>query len=278
MKKALILVCLLLAAGLVFAGGQQGEAAAADGLSGDYAFGGSTTLEGFLRPAIDEFMEMHPGVTISYDAPGSSAGVKGALDGTYSLGAASRKIKDSEKADGAIPVVVALDGIAVVVNKETVTIDNLTSEQVSEIFQGKITNWSQVGGPDQAIVVVNRDEASGTRAAFNEMGVGKKNKFTNEAVITTGNGDMVAKVGSTPYAIGYCGFGYIDRDPGTKAVTINGVEATIPNVLNETFPIQRPLNMVHTGDLDEVEQAFLDFLLSEDGQAIIAEESFITLQ
>jgi len=276
MKKMLILVSLLLTAGLVFAGGQQ-AAESSDGFSGNYAFGGSTTLEGFLRPAIDEFTEMHPGVTISYDAPGSSAGVKGALDGTYNLGAASRKIKDSEKADGAVPVVVALDGVAVVVNKESVTIGNLGMEQIQKIFSGEISNWSAVGGPNAQIVVVNRDEASGTRAAFGDIVLGKA-KFTDKAIITTGNGDMVSKVGSTPYAIGYCGFAYIDREPGTKAVTVEGVEPTMENVLSETFPIQRPLNMVHTGDLDEVEQAFLDYLLSEDGQAIIEEEGFISIK
>ncbi len=278
MKKALVLVCLLLTAGLVFAGGQSEGAADSEGLSGNYAFGGSTTLEGFLRPAIDEFTEMHPGVTISYDAPGSSAGVKGALDGTYSLGAASRKIKPEEIEAGAVGVAVALDGVAIVVNKETVTIDNLTMDQISEIFQGKISNWKEVGGPDHAITVVNRDEASGTRAAFHEVAVGKKDSFTDSAIITTGNGDMVSKVGSIPYAVGYCGFAYIEKDPGTKAVTVEGVEPTMANVLSMEFPVQRPLNMVYKGELGEVEQAFLDFLLSADGQAIIAEEGFIKVK
>ncbi|WP_319562376.1 phosphate ABC transporter substrate-binding protein [Marispirochaeta sp.] len=276
MKKTLILVSLLLTAGLLFAGGQK-AAESGDGFSGNYAFGGSTTLEGFLRPAIDEFTSLHPGVTISYDAPGSSAGVKGALDGTYDLGAASRKIKDTEKSAGAIPVVVALDGVAVVVNKETVTIANLSMDQIKKVFSGEVTNWSALGGPNAEIVVVNRDEASGTRSAFGDIALGDA-KFTDKAIITTGNGDMVAKVGSTPYAIGYCGFAYITRDPGIKAVTVEGVEPTMENVLSETFPIQRPLNMVHTGDLDEVEQAFLDFLLSDDGQAIIEEEGFISIK
>lgn len=276
MKKTLILVSLLLTAGLLFAGGQK-AAESGDGFSGNYAFGGSTTLEGFLRPAIDEFTSLHPGVTISYDAPGSSAGVKGALDGTYDLGAASRKIKDTEKSAGAVPVVVALDGVAVVVNKETVTIANLSMDQIKKVFSGEVTNWSALGGPNAEIVVVNRDEASGTRSAFGDIALGDA-KFTDKAIITTGNGDMVAKVGSTPYAIGYCGFAYITRDPGIKAVTVEGVEPTMENVLSETFPIQRPLNMVHTGDLDEVEQAFLDFLLSDDGQAIIEEEGFISIK
>ncbi len=279
MKKALVLVCLLLTAGLVFAGGQsEGAAADTDGLSGNYAFGGSTTLEGFLRPAIDEFTEMHPNVTISYDAPGSSAGVKGALDGTYTLGAASREIKESEKEAGAIGVAVALDGVAVVVNKDTVAIDNLSIEQISGIFQGKISNWKEVGGPDHAITVVNRDEASGTRAAFLEVAVGKDASFTDSAIITTGNGDMVSKVGSIPYAVGYCGFAYIEKDPGCKAVTVEGVAPTMANVLSQKFPVQRPLNIVYKGTLGDVEQAFLDFLLSADGQAIIAEEGFIKIK
>ena len=278
MKKALVLVCLLITAGLVFAGGQTESSSASNGLSGNYAFGGSTTLEGFLRPAIDEFTDMHPGVTISYDAPGSSAGVKGALDGTYTLGAASREIKDSEKAAGAIGVAVALDGVAVVVNKASVTIDNLSMEQISGIFSGKISNWKEVGGPDHEITIVNRDEASGTRAAFHEVAVGSKNEFSDKAIITTGNGDMVSKVGSIPYAVGYCGFAYIDKDPGTKAVTVEGIEPTMANVLSQTFPVQRPLNMVYKGTLGDVEKAFLDYLLSADGQAIIAEEGFIKIK
>lgn len=275
MKKFAILGALLVVAAVTFAGGQgEGE------FSGDYAFGGSTTVEPVALAAIDVFMEKYDGLNISYDSQGSSVGVKGALSGTYALGGASRELKPAEIDEGAKSVHVALDGVAVIANQETITVSNLTFEQVGQIFAGQITNWKDVGGPDAEIAVFNRDEASGTRDCFEMTVDGIDASFTDSAAIVTSNGDMVAKVGSTPNAIGYCGFGYLDRDPGIKPIFVDGVEPTEANVKNESYKISRYLNIIYTGELKEgsLEKAFVDFLLSDEGQAIAAEEGFIPLK
>ncbi len=279
MKKSLsIAMILLMITGLsLYAGGAKESGAS---YNGDYAFGGSTTVEPVVLAAMEEFRELYPEVRISYDSQGSSVGVKGVISGTYSLGGSSRELSDSEKAEGAVAVRIALDGVAVIVNKATVSIDSITTAQIAAIFAGEITNWNQVGGPDAPIVIFNRDEASGTRDCFNSTVVkpaGKK--FTNTAAIVTSNGDMVAKVAGTPYAIGYCGFGYITKDPGTKPLVVNGIPPVVANVLNNTYPVSRYLNMVHDGPLAEgtLEKAFIDYLLSPDGQAIVKEEGFIPL-
>ncbi len=278
MKKLFIAGLLLTAAGFAaFAGGSQET----KGLSGDYELGGSTTVEPICLAANDVFEEKYPDLNLSYDSQGSSVGVQGALEGTYILGAASRDLKDSEKDEGAKAVAVASDGVAVIVNKDSINISNLGIEDVAKIFSGESAKWSAVGGPDHDIVVFNRDEASGTRSCFKDATVKKfKTKFTDAAAIVTSNGDMVAKVGSTPYAIGYCGFGYIGKDPGTKTVTVDGVEPEPKFVLDGSYAVSRNLNIVYTGSLDDdpFKKAYVDFLLSDDGQAIVAEEDFIPLQ
>ena len=270
---AMIAIALsLFAAG----GGEKGR-----DFVGDYAFGGSTTVEPVILAAIEEFREIYPGARISYDSQGSSVGIKGVIAGTYSLGGSSRDLKDSEKTEGVLATMIALDGVAVIVNKASVPVDNLTLEQIAGIFAGEIVNWNQVGGPNAAIVVFNRDEASGTRDCFNEIVIkpaGKK--FSPSAAVVTSNGDMVSKVGGIPYSIGYCGFGYIGKDQRTKAVNVNSVAPIVANVLNKTYAIMRTLAIVHKGPVaaDTLEMAFIDFLLSANGQAIVKEEGFIPLK
>ncbi|WP_129723185.1 phosphate ABC transporter substrate-binding protein [Xylanivirga thermophila] len=254
---------------------------------GEYSFGGSTTLEPIITSAIEVFEQKHVGVKLSYDAQGSSAGIKGVTDGIYTLAGASRELNDDEKAEGLVEKAIALDGIAVIVNGET-GIEDLTLSQVAEIFSGEIRNWKDIGGSDVPIVVINRDEASGTRSSFKELvldkvfGKDKDTQFIAEGVVTDSNGDMVVKVGTTPGAIGYCGLGYINEavTKGAIAIKIDGVEPTDENVLNNRFPIARKLNVVSKGELQggSVEKQFVDFLLSEEGQGIISENGFIGLR
>ena len=284
MKKLfLIALIAIVAVGFAFAGGSS-DGGDAEGFSGSYAFGGSTTVLPIAEVAIEDFMDMHPGVELTYEGQGSSVGVQGVIDDVYSLGGASRELKDKELSAGAMATPIALDGIAVVVNGG-VPVDNLSIDQVAKIFTGEIRNWSGVGGPDKAIVVVNRDEASGTRAAFLELcleeALGDDVKFILDAITVESNGDMVTKVGATPDAIGYCGFGYIDRarNAGAKEISVDGSDPTVDNVLSGSFPISRKLNIVHKGALKEgsLEKAFVDFLLSADGQDIVEDEGFIAL-
>lgn len=254
--------------------------------AGTYNFGGSTTVEPIALSAIEEFEDLYPDVKISYDGTGSSTGIQGVLDGTYSLGAASRDIKEEEKQNGAVSIPIALDGIAVIVN-DSVDVVDLTLEELAKIFTGEITNWKEVGGSDNPIVVVNRDEASGTRAAFFEMvlekalGKDPEPTFIAEAITTDSNGDMITKVGTTPYAIGYCGFGYIEqvKDAGAGTLNIDGVEPVIDTVIDGSYPISRYLNFVSNGELQEgtLEKEFIDFLLSDEGQSIVEDEGFIRI-
>ncbi len=278
MKRILIIGLLLAVAGTaVFAGGQQET----EGWSGDYEFGGSTTVEPIMVAASEIWEERYPGLNLSYDSQGSSVGVRGALEETYDLGAASRSLKPSEIDEGAVAYAVALDGVAVIVNKGSVNIDNMGIDEVTKIYAGEITNWSEVGGPNEGIVVFNRDEASGTRSCFKDATVKPmKMDFTDTAAIVTSNGDMVSKVGSTPYSVGYCGFGYIGRDPGTKTVTVDGVEPDAKNVLNDSYEVSRKLIVISKGEVEagSFEKAFIDYLLSDEGQAIVEEEGFIPLK
>lgn len=267
---------LLMATGTLFAAG-KGEKGA---FKGDYAFGGSTTVEPIVNAAITEVKAMYPEVYISYDAQGSSVGIKGVLSGTYSLGGSSRDLKDSEVQKGAKATAIGLDGVAVIVSTD-VPVENLTLEQIACIYSGEITNWKALGGPDRPIVVFNRDEASGTRDCFGSLAVKPmKKEFSDKAAIVTSNGDMVSKVGSTPFSIGYCGFGYVGKNPKTKAVSINGIKPVVANVKNKKYPISRELLIVHNGDLKQgtLEYAVVQYLLSAEGQAIVAEEKFIPLK
>lgn len=282
MKKIIAVLMILFVTGFAFATGQQDAASssAEASFAGNYAFGGSTTVEPIIRAAAEAFSEMYPDVKISYDAPGSSAGVKGPLEGTYSIGAASRALKDSEVEAGALATAIAKDGVAVVVNKGSVPMDDLKLEDVIAIFAGELTNWNQLGGPDAEIVVFNRDEASGTRSCFKDATVKKQKKsFTETAAVVTSNGDMVAKVGSTPYAIGYCGFGYLGKDGGTKSVTVSSVAPKTENVLNGSYPVQRDLILITKGPVPAgtLEEAFINYILSDEGQEIVKEEKFIPM-
>ncbi|MBN1799407.1 MAG: phosphate ABC transporter substrate-binding protein [Spirochaetales bacterium] len=247
-------------------------------------FGGSTTVMPIMESAIEAYGEKHPELTISYEGLGSSVGITNVIEGTFSLGGASRGLKDSEKEKGAKATAISLDGVAVIVNSNIV-IDNLDLATAAKIFAGQIKNWKDVGGPDAQIVLINRDEASGTRETFHVTciaeALGNDTKFAVEADIVKSNGDMVQKVGSVPNSIGYCGFGYIDRarNAGAKDILINGIEPKEDNVKNGSYPLSRKLFVVHKGDLKpgSVEEDFVKFLLSAEGQEIVKAEKFIPL-
>ena len=278
MKKFIVIMIVLsvLTAGLVFAGGQQ-EAAPTN-----YSMGGSTTVEPIIRSAIEAYEAVDSSVRLSYEAQGSSVGVQGAIDGVYVIGGASRDLKSKESDAGAVATPIALDGIAVVANN-SVLVDNLSIDQVSGIYTGEITNWKEVGGADKDIIVINRDEASGTRVAFWELTIkevfGKETDFLKDAITVESNGDMVTKVGSTPDSIGFCGFGYIDKaiSSGAKTLLVDGVEATVDNVLDGKFPVSRKLNVITMGAPEGFAAEFIDFLLGDEGQTIVDDEGFISL-
>jgi phosphate transport system substrate-binding protein len=278
MKKIFIVMALTLLGGLmVFTACGAGAQ--------NYNFGGSTTVLPIMEGAIDAYKEMHPDITISYEGLGSSVGISNVIEGTYSLGGSSRELKPAEKDKGVQATAISLDGVAVIINSNIV-IDNLSLEKIADIFAGKITNWKEVGGPDAAVELINRDEASGTRETFLvtciEKALGKDAGFSKKADIVASNGDMTQKVGTTPNSIGYCGFGFIDRarNAGAKDILVNGIEPDEANVKNGTYPLSRKLYVVHKGPLKDgsVEKDFVDFLLSPKGQEIVKAEKFIPLK
>jgi phosphate transport system substrate-binding protein len=293
MKKTVMIAALIFLLGAVLFGGIAAQAAekkakaggaAAGAFKGKYPMGGSTTTEPIFTSAIEAFAKMYPDAKLSYDSQGSSVGVTGVIDGVYVIGGSSRELKPEELQKGAVPIPIALDGIGVIVNSD-VAIDNLTLEQVARIFTGAIKNWKDVGGTAKKIVVVNRDEASGTRVAFSELVlhkvIGKDAKYLADAITVESNGDMVTKVGQTPDAIGYCGFGYVDqaKQMGAKVLSVDGVDEAIDNVLSGKYPISRKLYALSKGKLKAgtAEKAFVDFILSKDGQKIVEESGFIAL-
>jgi len=278
MKKLMLMMIILSVLGAgAFARGQQDIEETAS-----YSMGGSTTVEPIIRSAIEAYEAVAPNIRLSYEAQGSSVGVQGAIDGIYLIGGASRELKSKEVETGAVATPIALDGIAVIAN-ERILVDSLTRAQITGIYTGVITNWKEAGGADRDIIVINRDEASGTRVAFWELTlkkeIGKEAEFLKDAITVESNGDMVTKVGSTPDSIGFCGFGYIDKavSAGGKTILIDGVEAAVPNVLNGTYPISRKLNVITLGKPSGFAKTFIEFLLSDEGQTIVEDEKFIAL-
>lgn len=250
-------------------------------LKGTYTFAGSTTVAPIAYAAIEQFQKENPGVKISYEATGSGAGLKALDAGQITLAGSSAELS-AEQLKTLVPTVIALDGLTPVVNKN-VKLSNISMENLAAIFTGKITNWKEVGGQDMKIVVVNRDESSGTYIAFWEIvcqkAYGKAIAYTKDAIVAKENGEVAAKVASTPGAIGYVGMAFAEEvvKAGGRALLVGGVKDTIPNVVNKTWPISRKLYLVTKGEPvpGSVEKAFIDFVLSAKGQAIVKSADFI---
>ena len=244
-------------------------------VSGEVTVSGSTSVEPVGIALGDEFMAINPDVKFTYQGIGSSAGVTNANDGVTMLGTASREIKDSEKEYGMTEVELAYDGIAVIANTANAAVSDLTVEQVQKIYLGEIKNWKEVGGDDQAIVVVSREAGSGTRGAFEEI-VGFEDMLVASATIAEGNGAVKETVVGNPYAIGYVSFTYVDNT--VKPMLIEGAEPTVDNVLSGTYPVSRPFMIVyHEENLSDAAKAFLDFITTDTAKDIIAEEGAIPL-
>ena len=237
-------------------------------LSGVVNTNGSTSMEKVMQVLIEAFKEQQPNVTVNYTGSGSGAGVTSAIDGTADLGLASRALKSEEEEKGAQANIVALDGVAIVVNPDN-AVDDLTVDQIAQIFKGEITNWKDLGGADEEIAVYGREAGSGTRGAFEELvGVEDACKYLNEYSST---GDVIGNVASNPSAIGYASLSAVGDN--VKAVKVNGVECSEATVQDGTYEIQRPFVMV-TKDgtqLSDAAQAFLDFAMSADAASLIAQ-------
>ena len=238
---------------------------AAGTLSGNVATGGSTSMKNVIAALTEGFAEVEPGVTVSYDPTGSGAGITGATDKTLDIGLSSRALKDDEKndVDGTI---VALDGIAIVVNKASKVAD-LTVDQLKKMFTGEITNWKDVGGDDGEIVLVGREAGSGTRDGFESIvDVKDSCKYAQELTAT---GAVISAVEANPLAVGYASLSAVGDT--VAMVTVEGVECSEDTVKDGSYKIQRPFVFVTNKSvtLSEQAQAFVDFATSKDAADLI---------
>jgi phosphate transport system substrate-binding protein len=253
------------AASSAAASGTAASASSTAALSGNVATGGSTSMKNVIAALTEGFAELEPDVTISYDPTGSGAGITGAADKTLDIGLSSRALKDDEKND-VDGTTVALDGIAIIVNKDS-KVEDLTVDQLKQMFTGEITNWSEVGGDDGEIVLVGREAGSGTRDGFESIvDVKDSCKYAQELTAT---GAVISAVEANPLAIGYASLSAIGDT--VKAVTVGGVECSEETVKDGSYEVQRPFVFV-TNDsvtLSAQAQAFFDFAASTDAADLI---------
>ena len=241
--------------------------ACAKGLSGTVSTNGSTSMEKVIGILSEQFMELNGDVTITYDATGSGTGIEAAANGTADIGLASRALKDAEVEKGLVATTVALDGIAIIVN-ENCPVDDLTVEQIAAIFTGEITDWSEFGGKGE-IACIGREAGSGTRDGFESI-----TKTADKCVLKqelTSTGAVIAAVKSSENAIGYASFAAVEGQEGIKVLTVEGVECTAENIIDGTYVIQRPFNLVtlENAELSEAAKAFFDYMISEDAAELI---------
>ena len=280
-RRSFLTVCgaVAAAAALTACGGSASSAAAsstsaaagstasstAAALSGNVATGGSTSMKNVIAALTEGCAEVEPGVTVSYDPTGSGAGITGATDKTLDIGLSSRALKDDEKND-VDGTTVALDGIAIVVNKASKVAD-LTVDQLKQMFTGEITNWKDVGGDDGEIVLVGREAGSGTRDGFESIvDVKDSCKYAQELTAT---GAVISAVEANPLAVGYASLSAVGDT--VAMVTVEGVECSEDTVKDGSYKIQRPFVFVTNKSvtLSEQAQAFVDFATSKDAADLI---------
>lgn len=285
-KKVLALVCAVaMTFGLTACGNktttetktaqtETTETETAD-LTGTISMAGSTSMEKLANAAAESFMEKYSGVTVTAEFTGSSAGVEAVLAGGVDIGNSSRALKDDEKGAGVVENIVAIDGIAVVVDPAN-TVADLTKEQLISIYKGGVKNWSEIGGEDAPIVVVGREAGSGTRGAFEELlEIEDACVYASELDST---GAVIAKVAATPGAIGYVSLDAINDS--VTAVKLEGVEATAENIKAGNYFLSRPFVMATRGEISEQSetvQAWFEYLASDEGKEVIAAVGLIVV-
>ena len=245
-------------------------------LNGTLALGGSTSMEKLCEAMSESFMEANPGVTVTVEYTGSGAGLEALAAGSIDIGNASRELKDTEKENGSVENIVALDGIAVITEKSN-TVTDISAEDLAKVYKGEISNWKDLGGDDQPIVVIGREAGSGTRDAFEELMEVKDACVYAQELDSTGA--VLAKVASTPGAIGYVSLDVVDDT--VIGLKIDGVEPTEEQILAGNYVLQRPFVMATTGELseqNEIVKAWFDYIGSETGKEIIKKVGLIIPQ
>ena len=288
MKKKILSIALIgiLALGALTGCGKTVGNQGTDGSTeetGSVVTAGSTSVQPLSEELAAAFMDANPGITVEVQGGGSGQGIKAIQEKIADFGALSREVKDEEKAAVTKEFVIAKDGVAVIVNPET-NVENLTIEQIKKIYTGEITNWKEVGGDDAKIVVVSREEGSGTRGAFTEItGVTAKDaagqeidSTTKDALVQGSTGAVMQTVATTPNTIGYVSLGSLGDT--VKALSVENVAPTTETVLSGEYKISRPFLYATSGELSESAQKYIDFVMSAEGQKIVEESGFIPVQ
>jgi phosphate transport system substrate-binding protein len=273
-------------AGSVLTTGCAGETPAAvtsssgGKVSGTIDVAGSDTMVKMAQKWAADFMAPNPDVTISVKGGGSGTGIAAIINGTTTFANSSRDLKDEEKAqakakgEDLIATEVAKDGIAVIVNTGN-TVSKLTKDQVGKIYRGEITNWKDVGGADKAIVLLSRDNTSGTYEFFKEKVVGKDKEFAKTTKLLPATQAIVDGVKASPDAIGYVGVGYLT--PDVKVIVLDGKTPSVETVQSGEYELSRGLFMIGNGQPKDAAKAYLDWILGPKGQAVVKAEGFVPL-
>lgn len=275
MFKKLTFTLLLPLTIVLSACGNDGSESSAGASGGEtVAISGSTSV-GPLAEKLAVKYEEQVDVNIEINQIGSSAGITNAINGVSEIGMSSRDLKNEEIAEGVEPIVIAYDGIVIVTHPSN-KVKDITMEQVKQIFTGEVTNWKELGGDDLEIVVVSREDGSGSRDAFQEIVDYSSGELIRNAIIASGNGNIKTTVATNKHAVGFISFEYIDESIAT--LKIDGVEPTAQNVLDEKYALSRPFLFVHTEDgLTKAGQAFIDYIFTKEAQEIVAEAGAIPL-
>lgn len=280
MKKrlfaAIAAACLFSLAIMGCSSEEKTKTAETPALKGKIALAGSTSMEKLCEAMSESFMEANPGVTVTVEYTGSGAGLESLAAGTVDIGNASRGLKDAEKANGLIENIVAIDGIAVITDADN-TVKDISADNLTKIYTGEIVNWNEIGGIDQPVVVIGREAGSGTRDAFEELLKVKDScKYAQELDST---GAVLAKVASTPGAIGYVSLDVVDKT--VTGLKIDGIEPTEGEILAGKYLLQRPFVMATKGEISkqsETVKAWFEYIKSDNGKNIIKKVGLIIPQ
>lgn len=275
-KITMGLMVLSLAAMLSACGiSDENETGSPNGNAYTLAISGSTSVGPLAEKLADKYEEKNK-INIEVNQIGSSAGITNATSGVSEIGMSSRDLKEEEKANGLKESIIAYDGIVVVTHPSN-KVKDLTMEQVKQIFTGKVTNWKELGGDNMEIVVVSREDGSGSRDSFQEIVGYTSGDLVRSSIVASGNGNIKTTVATNKHAVGFISFEYIDDSIST--VKINGVEATAENVLKQKYSLSRPFLFVHKeANLSQEGQQFIDYILSPEGQALVSEAGAIPIK
>ena len=244
------------------------KAASSSSLSGSITGSGSSALLPLAKDAADKFKELHPEVSITLNGGGSGTGLKQVADGSVDIGnsdvAADTKL-DKAVADGLVDHKVCVVTMAPVVNKDiAATVKSLTKQQLTDIFTAKITNWKEVGGPDEEIVLITRPSTSGTRALFKEFALGGAEEASNKSLETDDSGTLLQSIKDNKGAIGYVALSYLVNNQDVATVSVDGVAPTLENTYNGTYPVWGYEHMYNKGEPNATVKSYLDFIMSDE--------------